>query len=217
MNKKKIIGLGLESSCDETAASVIENGRHIRSNIIKSQIDLHKEFFGVVPEIASRAHLEVINALIQKALDQAGISFRDLDYVAATSRPGLVGSLLWALFLGYGRRRLLGALPFPVLGLMAVLRLGWLVRGLARVLDTLSRKLLRLRVVDMSDETPIGMPSVEIEMFAGSDSLGIFKLWPAGDKHALATSTRFDRPFTVSKANAEAIIKDMDNVLSEGR
>jgi hypothetical protein len=60
---------------------------------------------------------------------------------------GLVGSLLWALFLGYGRRRLLGALPFPVLGLMAVLRLGWLVRGLARVLDALSRILLRLRVV----------------------------------------------------------------------
>jgi N6-L-threonylcarbamoyladenine synthase len=97
VNKEKILGLGLESSCDETSSSVIENGRHILSNIIKSQIDLHKEFFGVVPEIASRAHLEVINPLIQKALDQAGIDFSDLDYVAATSKPGLVGSLLIGL------------------------------------------------------------------------------------------------------------------------
>ena len=91
------IGLGLESSCDETAAAVVENGRSILSNIISSQIDLHREYYGVVPEIASRAHLETINILIEKALRDSGISFKDLDYVAATSRPGLVGSLLIAL------------------------------------------------------------------------------------------------------------------------
>lgn len=92
-----ILGLGLESSCDETAASVIKNGTEILSNVINSQIDLHREYYGVVPEIASRAHLEVINLLIDRALEEAGIKFEDLNYVAATNRPGLIGSLLIAL------------------------------------------------------------------------------------------------------------------------
>lgn len=91
------IGLGLESSCDETAAAVVENGRVVLSNIISSQVDLHREYYGVVPEIASRAHLETINILIERALGESGLGFRDLDYVAATNRPGLVGSLLIAL------------------------------------------------------------------------------------------------------------------------
>jgi len=91
------IGLGLESSCDETAAAVVENGRVVLSNIISSQIDLHREYYGVVPEIASRAHLETINILIERALRESGLGFGDLDYVAATNRPGLVGSLLIAL------------------------------------------------------------------------------------------------------------------------
>jgi N6-L-threonylcarbamoyladenine synthase len=91
------IGLGLESSCDETAAAVVENGRVVLSNIISSQIDLHREYYGVVPEIASRAHLEIINILIERALRESGLGFGDLDYVAATNRPGLVGSLLIAL------------------------------------------------------------------------------------------------------------------------
>lgn len=95
--KKDIIGLGLESSCDETAASIVVNGRHVLSNRIASQIDLHAEYFGVVPEIASRAHLELINSLIHQALEESGRSFDDLDYVSATSRPGLVGSLMVAL------------------------------------------------------------------------------------------------------------------------
>lgn len=93
----EIIGLGLESSCDETAASIIQDGRRILSNIIFSQVDLHEKYSGVVPEIASRAHLEVINGLIKKSLAEAGVSFNDLDYVAATNRPGLTGSLLIAL------------------------------------------------------------------------------------------------------------------------
>ncbi len=92
-----VLGLGLESSCDETAAAVVRDGHAVLSNIISSQVDLHREYYGVVPEIASRAHLETINLLIDRALCEAGISFGDLDYVAATSRPGLVGSLLIAL------------------------------------------------------------------------------------------------------------------------
>ncbi len=74
-----VIGLGLESSCDETAAAVVRDGRVILSNIISSQIDLHRDYYGVVPEIASRAHLETINILIEKALEESGTSFKDLD------------------------------------------------------------------------------------------------------------------------------------------
>jgi len=96
-SNREVTGLGLESSCDETSVSVVVNGREILSNLIFSQIDLHRDYFGVVPEIASRAHLEAINGLVDGALKEAGVSFADLDYVAATQRPGLVGSLLVAL------------------------------------------------------------------------------------------------------------------------
>jgi len=95
--KAQILGMGVESSCDETAVSVVRDGRDILSNIISSQIDLHKEYYGVVPEIASRAHLETINLLVGRALETAGVGFGDLAYVAATNRPGLVGSLLIGL------------------------------------------------------------------------------------------------------------------------
>lgn len=94
---ENIIGLGLESSCDETAAAIIENGKKICSNIISSQIETHKEYNGVVPEIASRAHLETINSLIHKSFEEAGVSFSDINYVAVTHKPGLIGSLLIAL------------------------------------------------------------------------------------------------------------------------
>jgi N6-L-threonylcarbamoyladenine synthase len=91
-----ILGLGLESSCDETAASIVADGRKVLSNRISSQIDIHRAFNGVVPEIASRAHLEIVNELVREALEEAGISFGDLSYVSATTHPGLVGSLLVA-------------------------------------------------------------------------------------------------------------------------
>lgn len=97
MKDGQITGLGLESSCDETSAAVVVEGRSILSNMINSQIELHSDYSGVVPEIASRAHLENINGLIASALAEAGLSFSDLDYVAATNRPGLIGSLLIAL------------------------------------------------------------------------------------------------------------------------
>jgi N6-L-threonylcarbamoyladenine synthase len=98
INKKSAVtGLGLESSCDETSASVIMDGEVILSNKIFSQIDIHREYSGVVPEIASRAHLEVINSLIDSALKEAGVDFSDLNYVAATNRPGLIGSLMIGL------------------------------------------------------------------------------------------------------------------------
>jgi N6-L-threonylcarbamoyladenine synthase len=97
LKKSEITGLGLESSCDETSAAIVKDGCKILSNKIKSQIDIHREYYGVVPEIASRAHLEVINILIDSALSEAGVKFSDLDYVAVTNRPGLIGSLLIGL------------------------------------------------------------------------------------------------------------------------
>lgn len=86
--------LAIESSCDETAAAVVHNGREVLSNIISSQIDLHKLYGGVVPEIASRKHIEKINQVIEAALAEAGVSLDQLDAVGVTYGPGLVGALL---------------------------------------------------------------------------------------------------------------------------
>ena len=86
--------LAIESSCDETAAAVVKNGRSVLSNVIYSQIDLHTIYGGVVPEIASRKHIEKINQVIEEALKEAGVSLKDIDAVAVTYGPGLVGALL---------------------------------------------------------------------------------------------------------------------------
>ncbi|MCL6612705.1 MAG: tRNA (adenosine(37)-N6)-threonylcarbamoyltransferase complex transferase subunit TsaD [Peptococcaceae bacterium] len=86
--------LAIETSCDETSAAVVRDGVDILANIISSQIDVHKKFGGVVPEVASRKHLELINGVIREALDTAGIGFESLDAVAVTHGPGLVGALL---------------------------------------------------------------------------------------------------------------------------
>ena len=86
--------LAIESSCDETAAAVVRNGREVLSNVIYSQIDLHTVYGGVVPEIASRKHIEKINQVVDKALHDAGLSFSGIDGIAVTYGPGLVGALL---------------------------------------------------------------------------------------------------------------------------
>ena len=86
--------LGIETSCDETAAAVVAGGRQILSNVISSQIELHRPFGGVVPELASRNHLENISLIIEEALAAAGITWEDLDGIAVTYGPGLVGALL---------------------------------------------------------------------------------------------------------------------------
>ncbi len=86
--------LGFESSCDETSVSVVEDGRTVKSLVIASQIDIHKRYGGVVPEIASRAHAEAISSLTAKALDEAKMTMKDIDAVAVTNMPGLIGALL---------------------------------------------------------------------------------------------------------------------------
>jgi N6-L-threonylcarbamoyladenine synthase len=89
-----VLILGIESSCDETAAAVVRDGREIVSSIIASQIDLHRPWGGVVPELASREHLEKIEAIVAEAIHEAGVELRDIDAVAVTQGPGLIGSLL---------------------------------------------------------------------------------------------------------------------------
>ena len=101
--------LGIESSCDETAAAVVADGREVLSNVINTQIELHKLYGGVVPEIASRKHMESINAVIDEALEKAGVSISDIEAIAVTNGPGLVGALLvgvsCAKALAYGAKK----------------------------------------------------------------------------------------------------------------
>lgn len=86
--------LGIESSCDETAAAIVEDGRLLLSNVVNSQIDIHKIYGGVVPEVAARSHIEVINPVIDQALTSAQLTWDDIDAIAVTYAPGLIGSLL---------------------------------------------------------------------------------------------------------------------------
>ena len=91
---KDIITLGIESSCDETSVAVVKNGREVLSNVINSQIKIHEKFGGVVPEIASRNHIEAISGVTEEAIKQAKITYQDIDNIACTYGPGLVGALL---------------------------------------------------------------------------------------------------------------------------
>jgi len=97
MENKNIITLAIETSCDETACAVLRNGREVLANEVHTQIDIHQTFGGVVPEIASRNHLDKISEIIERALEQAGVGFDDVDEIAVTYGPGLVGALLVGL------------------------------------------------------------------------------------------------------------------------
>lgn len=113
MKKSNVKILAIESSCDETAAAVVEDGRKVLSNVISSQIDLHTIYGGVVPEIASRKHIENINFVIKDALKEANVTFDDIDAIAVTYGPGLVGALL----VGVGEAKALAyGLNKPLIG-----------------------------------------------------------------------------------------------------
>jgi|TARA_B100001013_G_scaffold266557_1_gene168359 N6-L-threonylcarbamoyladenine synthase len=89
--------LGIDTSCDDTSVAVVEDGKHILSNVISSQFDLHEKYGGIVPELASRKHIESINYIIDQALAESEVSFQDLTVIAVTNRPGLIGALLIGL------------------------------------------------------------------------------------------------------------------------
>ncbi len=108
-----MITLAIETSCDETSVAVIKNGREILSNIISSQIEIHREYGGVVPEIASRKHVENINAIIEESLRTADVNFKDIDFISVTQGPGLVGALLVGLS---SAKALAYALDIPIIG-----------------------------------------------------------------------------------------------------
>ena len=91
---KDVLIMGIESSCDETSVAIVKNGREVLSNVINSQIKIHEEYGGVVPEIASRCHTEVINKIMKEALEEAKVTLDDIDAIAVTHGPGLVGALL---------------------------------------------------------------------------------------------------------------------------
>jgi N6-L-threonylcarbamoyladenine synthase len=110
--------LGIESSCDECSAAVVEDGRRILSNVILSQVDFHKPYYGVVPEIASRKHIEWIRPVVKDALAEAGVAAEDLAAIAVTFRPGLIGSLLVGLSYAKG---LAWALGKPLIGVDHIL------------------------------------------------------------------------------------------------
>ena len=86
--------LGIDTSCDETAAAVVADGKEVLSNVVASQVETHQEYGGVVPELASRKHIEAINYIVSRALAEAGVPFKDLEAIAVTNRPGLIGALL---------------------------------------------------------------------------------------------------------------------------
>lgn len=86
--------LGIESSCDETSAGIVDDGRQLRSNVVASQVDIHRVYGGVVPEVAARSHIEVVLPVIQQAIEQADTSWDEIDAIAVTNTPGLMGSLL---------------------------------------------------------------------------------------------------------------------------
>ena len=113
MTEKDVIVLGIESSCDETSVAVVKNGREVLSNVIDTQIKIHELYGGVVPEIASRNHIEAISRVAKTALEEAKMTFSDIDVVAPTYGPGLVGALLVGLSYGRG---LAYALKKPLVG-----------------------------------------------------------------------------------------------------
>jgi N6-L-threonylcarbamoyladenine synthase len=106
--------LGIETSCDETSAAIVTDGRDIRANIIASQADLHARYGGVVPEVASRKHVERLLPVIQEALDAADMTYQDLDALAVTNRPGLLGALLVGVS---AAKALAYALKIPIVGI----------------------------------------------------------------------------------------------------
>ena len=105
--------MGIESSCDETSVAILRNGREILANLVSSQIPLHEKYGGVVPEVACRAHMEVINPIITEALEKADLGFSDLNAVAVTYGPGLVGAVLLGVA---AAKTLAGCLDIPLIG-----------------------------------------------------------------------------------------------------
>ncbi|HRP63923.1 MAG TPA: tRNA (adenosine(37)-N6)-threonylcarbamoyltransferase complex transferase subunit TsaD [Phycisphaerales bacterium] len=143
--------LGIESSCDETAAAVVRGGHHVLSNVIATQHDLHERYAGVVPEIASRAHIERITPVIRQAMERADVSYGDLTAVAVGNRPGLIGSLLVGVS---AAKALAWSLGIPIIGV-----------------DHLHAHLF----AGLLDEEPVEFPALGLVVSGGHTSLYILR------------------------------------------
>jgi len=152
--------LGIESSCDETAAAIVDSDRCVRSNIVASQHDLHERYAGVVPEVASRAHLERLTPVVREACLDAGVKLHDLDAIAVGHAPGLIGSLL--------------------VGVSAAKALGW---SLDKPLLGVHHVLAHLHAAGL-DDAPIPLPAVGLVASGGHTH--VFRLDDAGDATLLA-------------------------------
>ncbi|MGD0541444.1 MAG: tRNA (adenosine(37)-N6)-threonylcarbamoyltransferase complex transferase subunit TsaD [Tepidisphaeraceae bacterium] len=140
--------LGIETTCDETAAAIVADGTRVRGNVVASQVDLHARYRGVVPEIASRAHIENILPVIAEALDTAGVKLADVDAVAVAHRPGLIGSLL--------------------IGVTAAKTLAW---ALGKPLVGVDHVHAHLYSVRLETDAPIPMPAVGLVCSGGHTAL----------------------------------------------
>src|SRR6476660_5529969 len=147
--------LGIESTCDETGAAVVRDGREVLSNVVATQVELHAKYRGVVPEIASRAHIENILPVVREALDKAAISLEQVDAVAVAHRPGLIGSLL--------------------IGVTAAKTFAWGLRKPLIGVDHVHAHLYS--VVLERNETP-PMPAVGLVVSGGHTALYRIESWP---------------------------------------
>ncbi|NTW61668.1 tRNA (adenosine(37)-N6)-threonylcarbamoyltransferase complex transferase subunit TsaD [Candidatus Saccharibacteria bacterium] len=147
--------LGIESSCDETAASVVEDGQTLLSNVVNSQIDIHAVYGGVVPEVAARSHIEVINPVINQALAEANCTWDDIDAIAVTYAPGLIGSLL----VGTLAARTLAVLKnkplYPVHHVLAHVYANFLIKERSRTTEESASSGDRLKLPTRQPEFPM--------------------------------------------------------------
>ncbi len=227
--------LGIESSCDECAVAVVDDGRIVRSSVIHSQVENHKPFDGVVPELASRLHVEVVSSVYRRALSDAGVSVDDIDAIAVTNRPGLVGSLLVGVSFAKGLSFAMGK---PLVGVDHILahlyavqletpmeypHLGLLVSG-GHTLVALVRGFDDIEVLGTTIDDAVGEAFDKVAKFYGLGYPGgrvIDDLAQMGDSEAFrfpsARLDKGDHPFDVSYSGLKtAVLHQKDRFLAAG-
>lgn len=172
--------LGIESSCDETAASVVENGRKLLSNVIHTQIDIHAQYGGVVPEVAARSHIEMINPVINQALADANCTWDDIDAIAVTYAPGLIGSLLVGTLAARTLALIHNKPLYPIHHVEAHVYANFIVEVKSRSDNPLPSEL--------PPSTPLGVTGERGRVVGGYDDLVLPKSQPAFPMLALIVS-----------------------------
>lgn len=184
--------LGIETSCDETAAAVVEDGKRLLSNVVASQIDIHAQYGGVVPEVAARSHIEVINPVINQALTEADLTWDDIDAIAVTYAPGLAGSLLVGTLAARTLALVKNKPLYPVHHVEAHVYANFLVedRGIAKEqpLDFTSEKAERVTPGGAAPENVL-FPQDE-QKFSGADQAA----GPAGEKALIELALPKNQP-----------------------